>query len=144
MCSLCRLPVAKNHDLGQLLAFWGLLYRPLLPIRVKFGALEQTHGICLHTKFRIEWVYTVALCMAKNPNFVVSPVGGNMRKMNTGAQLTTFPYPTVSKSFLSSSAFMAKSRAESLMLKSVTDRQTDSQRNRQTKKLNVFGRPGGG
>ena len=36
MCSLCRLPVAKNHDLGQLLAFWGLLYRPLLPIMPDF------------------------------------------------------------------------------------------------------------
>jgi len=28
MCSLCRLPVAKNHNLGQILTFLGLLYRP--------------------------------------------------------------------------------------------------------------------
>jgi len=57
------------------------------------------------------------------------------------AQLQTFPYPTVSKSFLYSNAFMAKLGAQSLTFKSVTDRQT----NRQTdKKLNVFGRPGGG
>ena len=40
-----------------------------------------------------------------------------------------------SKSFLYSNAFMAKSGAQSLTFKSVTDRQ---------KKLNVFGRPGGG
>ena len=28
MCSLCRLPVAKNHNFGQILTFWGLLYGP--------------------------------------------------------------------------------------------------------------------
>ena len=28
MCSLCRLPVAKNHNFGQTLTFLGLLYRP--------------------------------------------------------------------------------------------------------------------
>ena len=29
--------------------------------------------------------------------FVMWPVGGDLRKLNTGAQLETFPYPTVSK-----------------------------------------------
>jgi len=78
-------------------------------------------------------VYSVALWRRKTPSFaffglqhlVVSP---------TGAQLQSFPYPTVSKSFLYSNA---KSGAQSLTFKSVTDRQTD-------KKLNVFGYPGGG
>jgi len=70
----------------------------------------------------------------------VSPVGSSLRKLNTGAQLQTFPYPTVSKSFLYSNAFMAKSGAQSLTFKSVTNRQT----NKRTKKLNVFGYPGGG
>ena len=37
-------------------------------------------------------------------------------------------------------AFMAKSGAQTLTFKSVTDKQTD----KQTKKLNVFGHPGGG
>jgi len=32
-------------------------------------------------------------------NLVMSPVGGNLRKLNTGAQLQTFPYPTASKCF---------------------------------------------
>jgi len=58
-----------------------------------------------------------------------------------GAQLQTFPYPTASKSFLYSNAFMAKSGAESLTFKSVTDRQTDRETD---KKLNAFGHPGGG
>jgi len=47
---------------------------------------------------------------------------------------TLFPE---SKSFLHSNAFMAKSGTQTLTFKSLTDRQTD-------KKLNVFGRPGGG
>ena len=54
---------------------------------------------------------------AKNPklyhffglrHFVLLPLGSNLRKLNTAAQLQTFPYPTASKSFLYSSAFMAK------------------------------------
>jgi len=56
---------------------------------------------------------------------MVSPVASNLRKLSTGAQLQTFPYPTVSKPFLYSNAFMAKSGAQSLTFKSVTNRQTD-------------------
>jgi len=56
-----------------------------------------------------------------------------------GAQLQTFPYQTASKSFLYSNAFMAKSGAQTLTFKSVTDKQTNRQ-----KKLNVFDHPGGG
>jgi len=44
---------------------------------------------------------------------VVSPVGGDLRKLNTGAQLHTLP----------SNAFMAKSGAQILTFKSVTDKQ---------------------
>jgi len=42
-----------------------------------------------------------------------------------GAQLQTFPYPTASKSFLYSKAFMAKSGAQTVMLKSATNKQTN-------------------
>jgi len=73
---------------------------------------------------------------------VVSPIGSSLRKLNTGAQVQTFPYPTVSKSFLYSNAFMAKSGAQSLPFKSVTNKQTDKQTDKQ--KINVFGCPGGG
>ena len=34
----------KNHNVGQILTFWGLLYRPPLPSRAKFVVLEQTQG----------------------------------------------------------------------------------------------------
>jgi len=52
-----------------------------------------------------------------------------MEEGTTGAQLQTFPYPTASKLFLYSNAFVAKSGEQSLTFKRVTDRQT----NRQTK-----------
>ena len=68
----------------------------------------------------------------------MSPIGSSLRKLNTGAQVQTFAYPTVSKLFLYSNAFMAKSAAQSLTFKSVTNRQTNK------KKLNVFGHPGAG
>jgi len=85
---------------------------------------------------------------AKNPNFCHFwtsafsdvAVGINLRKLSMGTQLQTFPYPPASKSFLYSNAIIAKSVAQSLTFKSVTNKQT----NRQTKKLNVFGHPGGG
>jgi len=72
----------------------------------------------------------------------MSPIGIDLRKLNTGAQLQTFPYPTASKSFLYSNAFMAKSGAQTLTFKSVMDRQTNRQTDK--KQLNVFGHPGGG
>ena len=61
-------------------------------------------------------------------HLVVSPTGSSLRNLNTGAQLQTFPIPTVSKSFLYSNAFMAKSGAQSLTFKSVTNRHTDKQK----------------
>ena len=41
-------------------------------------------------------------------------VGGILRKLNTGAQLQNFPYPTASKSFLYSNAFVTKSGTQTL------------------------------
>jgi len=83
----------------------------------------------------------VALWGRKPPNFAVlldfgilwSPVGSNVKKLKMGAQLQTFPYPTISISFLYSNAFVAKSCAPTLTFTSVTDKQTI--------KKNVFGCP---
>ena len=57
-------------------------------------------------------------------HLVLSSIGNSLRKLSMGAQLQTFPYPTASKSFLYSNAFMAKSGAQSLTFKSVTNKQT--------------------
>ena len=74
----------------------------------------------------------------------MSPIIISLRMLSMNAQLQAFPYPTASKSFLYSKAFMAKSGAQTLTFKSVTNKQTDKQTDRQTKKLNVLGCPGGG
>ena len=83
----------------------------------------------------------------KTPNFcqflrffglrhlVLSPIGNSLTKLNTGAQLLTFPYPTASKSFLYSNAFMAKSGAQTLTFKSLTDKQTDRQTHKKTQRF---------
>jgi len=149
MCSLCRLPVAKNHNFGQILTILGApvptpFYR-LGPNLVSYS--RPTVHVYLRNCFSIGvFCHPVA---AQNPqvlpffgfrHLVMSPVGINIRKLSTGAQLQTFPYPLASKLFLYSNAFIAKSGAQSLTFKSVTNKQTDRQTD---KNLNVFGHPGG-
>jgi len=123
-------------NFGQILTSGGLIYPAPLPIIAKFGVLEQTNGLRLRAKFRLDR-FILSPLLAKPPpqilpffglrHFVVSTVGGNLRKVNTGAQLQhTFPYPAVSKSFLYSNAFMAKSSAKSDVQK------RDAQKNKQT------------
>jgi len=68
-------------------------------------------------------------------HLVVSPIGSRLRKLNTAAQLRILPYPTASKSFLNSNAFMAKSGAQTLRFKSVTDGQTDKETDKKTQRF---------
>jgi len=60
----------------------------------------------------------------------MSPIGINLTKLNTDAQLQILPYPSASKMFMYSNAFMAKLGAQTLTFKNVTN------------KLDVFGYPG--
>jgi len=74
--------------------------------------------------------------LAKNPNFAVFwtsafSVVANWQQSDKVEQLQAFPYPTASKLFLYSNAFIATSGKQSLTFKSVTDRQTNKQANRQ-------------
>jgi len=68
-------------------------------------------------------------------HLVMLPIGISLRRLSMGAQLQTFPYPTASKSFLYSKAFMAKSGAQILTSKSVTNRQTDRQTDKKTQRF---------
>jgi len=68
----------------------GLLCRPLVPKTPSFAFFRLRH-------------------------LVMPTVGGNLRKLNTVAQLQSFPYTSVSKSFLYFNAFMAKSSAKSAL-----------------------------
>jgi len=127
----------KKPQFGKKVTFFGLLYPAPSPMRAKFGVLEHTHGIRLRAKFRLDWFILSPSGVEKSQilpffglrHFVVSPVGGSLTKLYTGAQLQTFPYPMLSNSFLYSNAFMAKSGAQSLAFKSVTDKRTDKTRN---------------
>jgi len=125
--------VAKNHNFGQILTFSGLLYRPPFTDEGQIWCATAKPRCTLTCQISSRSVYSVALSWRK-PQFlpffglrhlVVSPVGSNLRKLDTVAQLQTFPYPTVSKLFLQSNAFIAKSGAQFLTFKSVTDKQTD-------------------
>jgi len=60
MCSLCRLPVTKNRNFGQILTFGGSCTDPLLPIRAKFGVLEQTQCLHLHAKYHLSEIIVSA------------------------------------------------------------------------------------
>jgi len=93
----------KKLQFGANFDIWGLLYPAPLPIRAKFGVLEQTDGIRLSAKFSLgRFILSPSgnekhqiLLFFGTYYFVVSPVGGNLRKLIMSAQLQTFPYPTV-------------------------------------------------
>jgi len=99
--------------------FWGLLYRPPFTNEGQIWCATEDPWYMLTCQISSRSVYSVALWRRKTPIFavfglrysVVSPVGSSLRKLNMGAQRKTFPYPTVSKSFLQSNTFMAKSGA---------------------------------
>ena len=135
MFSLCRLPMAKNHNFRQIVTFLGA------PVPFtddgQIWCPIADHGIRLSAKFRLDR-FIPSSCSCGKPQFlpffglrhlVVLPIGSSLRQLNTGTQLQTFPYPMVSESFLYSHAFMAKSGAQSLTFKRVTNRQTDKQKN---------------
>jgi len=89
------------------------------------------------------WRKTPILAIFGLRHLVLSPIGSSLRKLNTGAQLQIFRNQRNQNRFCTP-PFAAKSGAKSLTFKSVTNTQTDRQTNKQAKKLNVFGHPGGG
>ena len=147
MCSLCRLSVAKNQNFRQILTFGGLLYQPPFTEKGQIWCATATHGLRLRAKFRLDRFILLPSGGEKPKIFrlfglqhiVVSPVGGSLRKLNTGVHNYKPSRTMVSKSFLYSNAVMAKSGAQTLSFKSVPEEQTQTD-----KKLNVLGHPGGG
>ena len=124
----------KNPQFWANFDIWGLLNRLPFTDEGQIWCPMADPRYTLKCQNSSRSVYSAALCAAKNPNFcrfwtsafsgVVSTVGGNLRALNTSAQLQTFPYPTASKSFLFSNTFMAKLGAQTLTFKSATNRQT--------------------
>jgi len=110
---------------------------PILTMTAEFGVLQQTHGLHSCAKFRLD-CFILSPSGGNKPQILpfyglwhlaVSPLGVNLIKLNTGEELQTFAYPTASKSFLYSNAFLAKSGAQTLTFNSVMDKQTDRQKN---------------
>ena len=133
---------------GQKPQFWpnfgtlGLLYRPTFTDEGQIWcaiADPRSTFTCeissLSVYFVVLWrrktpIFAVFLPFFKLRHLVMSLIGIYLRKLSTGAQLQTFPYPTASKSFLYSNAFMAKLGAQTLTFKSVTDKQTNKKTRR--------------
>ena len=93
----------KIHNFGQILTFGGSCTDTLLPMTAKFSALEQTQGIRLRAKFRLDRFILLPSGGETPPFFagfglrhlVMLPIGINLRKLSTGAQLQTCPYLNV-------------------------------------------------
>jgi len=84
---------SDGYNLGQILTFGGSSTDALSPMRSKVIALE-TRGVRIRAKFRLDR-FILSPSGGETPPFfaafglqhlVVSPVGGNLRKLNTGAQ----------------------------------------------------------
>ena len=124
---LFNLPGTKPHNFGQISTCWGLLYQAPFndDSQILYSRADPWSDpwSTLTRQMSSRSVRSVAHWRRKKTqilpffglrNFVVSPVGGNRKTLNRGAQLQTIAYPTVSKSFLYSNAFMAKSCAQTL------------------------------
>jgi len=65
--------VAKNHNFGQFLIFGDSCTHPLLPMRAKFGVIQQTQtqqtqGLHLQAKFHLN-VFIVLASGGQKPQF---------------------------------------------------------------------------
>ena len=104
MCSLCRLPVAKNQNFGQLLTILGApVPTPFIDEGQIWCAVADPR--CTFTcEISSRSVYSVVLWRQKNPIFAVfwtlafSDVANwqQSEEVEHGAQPQTFRYPTVS------------------------------------------------
>ena len=119
----------QNHNFGKILTFGVLLYRPPFTDESQMWHARADPWSMLKCQISSRPAYFVALWWWKPQilpfywlrHFVASPTGTVQRKLNTGAQLQTFSYSTVSKPFLYYDSFMAKSYAETPWIKRVMD-----------------------
>jgi len=71
MGSLCRLPVAKDNNFGQILTFLELLYRPRFTDEDQIWRSIADQWRTLICQIWSRSVYSVALCWRKPPIFAV-------------------------------------------------------------------------
>ena len=86
-------------------------------------SINSSPTVCLRAKFHLDQFIlspsSSEFFFVFGPSFVLSPLGDVCKKLNANAQLQTWPYPTISKSFLYSSVIKAKSCTQTLLFKSV-------------------------
>ena len=147
MCSLCRLPVAKNHNYWQILTFWGLLYRTPLTDEGQIWCAIADPRYTLTCQILSGSVYSVALCWRKN-NFCrfwtsAFDVVANWQQYDKVEHGRTTTSLSLSKNVKIVSVLQ---RLQGEIGRTISDVQKrDEQTDKQTdKKLNVFGHPGGG
>jgi len=67
MCSLCRLPVVKKHNFGQILTFWGALVPISFADEHQIWCAIAGRWFTLICEISSRSVYSVALCWRKTP-----------------------------------------------------------------------------
>jgi len=119
-------------------------------MKAKFGELYQTHGTHVPAKFRLDR-FILSSCGGENPQFlpffglrnlVMSPIVINLRNLSTVHNYKASPINGIKIVSVLQRLHGEIGRTNSEVQK--RDGQTDKQTDRQTKKLNVFGHPGGG
>jgi len=142
------LPLCKKHNFRKILTFGGgLLYRPTFTAESEIWCAIADPRYTLTCQLSSRSVYSVALWRRKTQNFVafglrpfvVSPIGSNLRKLNTGVMDNYKPSPIQRyQNRFCTSAPSWRNRVHKLWHSRAwrTDKQTD-------KKLNVFCCPSG-
>ena len=137
---------AKMTDFGN---FRGLLYpHPWTdPGEIWYArVVEYTCRLRLRAEFYLDRFILTPL-VGEKPSILplfqlchsaVAPPSVAETKLNAGAHLQTFPYPTTPRSFSYSNAFMAKWRSQTLSFK-----KRDGQTKNKQKKHQTFSSPGG-
>jgi len=147
MCSLCQLPVAKNHNFGQISTFWGLLYWPPFTNEGKIWCAIAHPQYTLTSQISLQLVYSAALCWRKTAIFAVfwssafSGVANWQQSEKVGHGCTTTNL-ALSNRIKTVSVLQSLHGKIGCTISDVQkhDGHTD---NKTDKKLHVFGHPGG-
>ena len=145
MCSLRQLPMAKNHNFGQILTFWGLLYQPPFTDYSQIWCATADPRRTLTCQILSRSVYSVALWRRKTPIFAgfwTSAFSGvaiwqQSEKVEHGCTTTNL---RISNGIIIVSVLQRLHGEIKRIISDVQkrDEQIDRQTDRQ-KKLNVFG-----
>jgi len=95
-----------------------------VPIRAKSDMRQWTHDVLFFAKFLPNRCIVSPLISEKTQiqHFLVASSSGTYTKLNTGTQLQTFPYKTISKPFLNLNGLLTIPLAKTLLFKSMMNK----------------------